>query len=139
MDIPEAAYEIVMTLAALWMNEFEPPKIQTIDLIFDARPGQKLAEVEKVFYDKEEVFPGDSLNVVIVIRPYQGKRIELSRRIYIPKNIISDKITIAVGGAEQITGWEYQSGIGRFTPSNLKILNHQIKLPSSPDFKIQRD
>ena len=122
MDIPEAAYEIVMTLAALWMNEFEPPRIQTIDLIFDARPGQKLAEVEKIFYDKEEVTPGDSLNVVIVIRPYQGKRIELSRRIYIPKNIISDKITIAVGGAEQITGWEYQSGIGRFTPSNLTDL-----------------
>ncbi len=121
-DIPEAAYDIVMTLAPLLVNDFEPPKIQGIDLEFVAQPGQKLAEIEKIFYDKEEVNPGDSLNIIIFLKPYRGKRIELSKRIYIPKNIVSDNITLAVGGAQEITKWEYQAGIGRFMPSNFNEL-----------------
>jgi hypothetical protein len=121
-DIPEAAYDIVMTLAPLLVNDFEPPKIQGIDLEFVAQPGQKLAEIEKIFYDKEEVNPGDSLNIIIFLKPYRGKRIELSKRIYIPKNIVSDNITLAVGGAQEITRWEYQAGIGRFMPSNFNEL-----------------
>lgn len=121
-DIPEAAYDIVMTLAPLLVNDFEPHKIQGIDLDFFAQPGQKRAEIEKVFYDKEEVNPGDSLNIIIFLKPYRGKRIELNKQIYIPKNIVSDNITLAVGGAQEITKWEYQAGIGRFTPSNFNDL-----------------
>ncbi|UCE04914.1 MAG: hypothetical protein JSW07_14995 [bacterium] len=122
MDIPEAAFDIVMTLASLLVNDFEIPKIRGVDLEFFAQPGQKLAVIESVFYDKEEVSPGDSLNIIIFLRPYQGKRIELNKRIYIPKNIASDMITLAVGGAEEIKNWDYQAGIGRFTPSNFKEL-----------------
>ena len=131
LDIPEAAYEIVMSLSALWMNEFEFPNIRGIDLKFNARPGRKVAQVEKVFYDKQEIFPGDSLNMAIVVKPYQGKRIELSERVFIPENISADRVTIAIGGAEQITRWEYQAGIGRFIPKNItelvSLLNRRRK------------
>ncbi len=122
MDISEAAFDIVMSLAALLANDFEPPNIRSLDLEFFAQPGQKLAKIEQIFYDREEVTPGDSLNVIIFIRYYQGKRVELNKRIFIPENIASDKITLAIGGAGEIAGWENQAGIGRFSPSNLNEL-----------------
>ena len=121
-DIPEAAYDIVMTLAPLLVNDFEIPKIKAIDLEFFAQPGQKLAEIDKIFYDKEEVNPGDSLNIIIFLKPYREKQIVLNKQIHIPKDIISDNIVLAIGGAEEITKWEYQAGIGRFTPSNFSEL-----------------
>ncbi len=121
-DIPQAAYDIVMTLAPLLVNDFEVPKIRSIDLEFFAQPGQRLAEIEQVFYDKEEISPGDSLNIVIFLRPYMGKRIELIKRIYVPKNLGSDKISLAVGGTQEITKWEFQGGIGKFAPSNFNEL-----------------
>ncbi len=121
-DMPQAAYDIVMTLLPLLVNDFEVPKIRSIDLEFFAQPGQKLAEIEQVYYDKEEVSAGDSLNILIFLRPYLGKRVELSKRIYIPKNINANNITLAVGGTQEITKWEYQAGIGKFVPSNFNEL-----------------
>lgn len=122
MDIPEAAFDIVMSLAALLANDFEPPNIRGLDLEFFAQPGQKLSTIEQIFYDREEVTPGDSLNVIIILRHYQGKRIELNQRIFIPETIASDKITIAIGGAGEIAKWENQAGIARFSPNNLNEL-----------------
>jgi len=122
MDISEAAFDVVMTLGSLLVNDFETPKIQSMELEFYAQPGRNLAEIEKIFYDKEEVTPGDSLNIVIFLRPYQGKRIEIKKQIVIPENIIPDFVTLAVGGSQQIKTWEYQAGIGKFTPSNFKEL-----------------
>jgi hypothetical protein len=122
MDISESAFDIVMSLAALLANDFEPPNIRGLDLEFFAQPGQKLAVIEQVFYDREQVTPGDSLNVIIFLRHYQGKRIELNKRVFIPGNIASDRITLAVAGAAEITRWENQAGIARFSPSNLNEL-----------------
>jgi len=130
-DMPEAALDIVMTLAPLLMNDFEVPKINGINLEFFCQPGQKLAEIEQVFYDSDEVSPGDSLDVIIFLKPYRGKRIELNKQIYIPKNIASNMITLAIGGAEEITRWENQAGIGRFSPANfnelIMLLNRKRK------------
>jgi len=122
MDISEAAFNIVMTLGALLVNDFEPPKIRGIELEFYAQPGRKLAEIERVYYDKDETRPGDSLNVVILLRPYQGKTIEVKKRIIIPETIVPDYVTFAVGGTQEIARWENQAGIGRFTPSNFNEL-----------------
>lgn len=122
MDISEAAFDVVMTLAPLLTNNFENPNIKALDLEFFAQPGKKLAEIDKVFYDREEVNPGDSLDIFIHLRPYQGKTIELKKRIEIPANITPDIITVAVGGADEIKKWELQAGIGKFTPSNFSEL-----------------
>ncbi len=122
MDISEAAFDVVMTLGSLLVNDFEPPKIRSMELEFYAQPGRHLAEIEKIFYDKEEVKPGDSLNIVIYLRPYQGKIIELKKQITIPQNVDTKIATVAIGGAQEITNWERQVGLGRFDPSNFSEL-----------------
>jgi hypothetical protein len=122
LDASEAAYDIVMTLSALLMNRFEPVKVKKIELSFQARPGQHFAEIEKIFFDKMEVRAGDSLHVLIFLRPYHGKIMEFKQTINIPAGLSADRCTIAIGGRNEITNWELQAGIGRFSPSNFAEL-----------------
>ena len=122
LDRSEAALDVVMTLATLLLNSFEPPVIQGIELEFYARPGHFLAEIENVLFDKEIINPGDTLNIVIYLRPYQGKKIELKKQIFIPQNLSNNSITVAIGGRNEITEWEYQAGIGKFIPTNFSEL-----------------
>jgi hypothetical protein len=121
-DISAAAVDIVMTLSALLLNNFETAKINKIDLTFHAQPGRKLAIIEKIFYDKQIIAPGDSLMIIASVRPYQGKVFEVKKRIRIPQNLPEKNIIIAIGGRPEVAAWEVQAGIGRFTPENFKEL-----------------
>lgn len=122
LDASEAAYDIVMTLSALLMNRFENPRVNKLELSFHAKPGQHLAEIEQIFVDRTEVRGGDSLHVLIFLRPYHGKIMEIKQAISIPTGLSADRCTIAIGGRDEITTWELQAGIGRFSPSNFAEL-----------------
>lgn len=121
-DIPEAAYDIAMTLATLLANDFEIPNIKGIDLSFSAQPGQRLAQIERIFYSKEKVSSGDSLELTIVLRPYRADRVEMRHKISIPYNIHSNSVTLAVGSNEELKKWDGAAGLDRFAPSNLNEL-----------------
>ncbi|MCI0493663.1 hypothetical protein L0Z72_01540 [candidate division KSB1 bacterium] len=121
-DISAAAVDIVMTLSALLLNNFETAKINKIDLTFHAQPGRKLAIIEKIFYDKQIIAPGDSLVIIASVRPYQGKVFEVKKRIRIPQNLPEKNVIIAIGGRPEVAAWEAQAGIGRFTPGNFREL-----------------
>jgi hypothetical protein len=121
-DISAAAVDIVMTLSALLLNNFETAKINKIDLTFHAQPGRKLAIIEKIFYDKQIITSGDSLTVIASVRPYQGKVFEVKKRIRIPQNLPEKNIIIAIGGRPEVAAWEAQAGIGRFSPENFSEL-----------------
>ncbi|MDZ7264511.1 MAG: hypothetical protein ONB16_08000, partial [candidate division KSB1 bacterium] len=54
----------------------------------------------------------------IFLRPYHGKIMEIKQTIKIPTGLAADRCTIAIGGRDEITNWELQAGIGRFSPSN---------------------
>ncbi len=121
-DIPEAAYDIVMSLATLLANEFEMPTIKAIDLQFSAQPGQKLAQIEQVYYSKEPAIPGDNMEITVVLRPYRADRIELRHRISIPQNIHSNSVILAVGCSDELKKWDGAAGLSRFSPASLNEL-----------------
>ena len=130
-DVSEAAYEIVMFLGAILMNQFEPAQIQKVNLVFNIQPGKKSARIEKVLFDKQAVVPGDKVNIIVQVRPYQGEVFEVKKEIKIPGNISSKRLKIAVGGDNKIAGWEQKAGIGMFIPNSLdeiiSLLNRRRK------------
>ncbi|MFZ5516040.1 MAG: SpoIVB peptidase S55 domain-containing protein [Candidatus Zhuqueibacterota bacterium] len=130
-DVSEAAYEIVMSLSAVLMNQFEPAQIKKIDLTFNIQPGRNSARIEKVYFDRQEVAPGDPLTIFVAIRPYQGEMFELKKTIQIPGNISSQRLRIVVGGKDEITQREQMAGIYRYMPKSLaeivSLLNRRKK------------
>jgi len=130
-DIAEAAYDIAMTLGSILTNKFQPIKIEQLLLNFEAIPGQKSARIEKIYFNKKTVKPGEKLKVILHLTPYLGKTIELSEQIVIPKNVSSKTVTLTIGGKNEITGWELRAGKAKFIPNNfaelIKILNKRRK------------
>ncbi len=130
-DASEAAYEIAMTLGSVLMNQFEKARVQEIDLTFNINPGKNAAEIEKVVFSKQDVVPGDNVDIFIHIRPYRGEIFELKKTIQVPANLVKKQIKIAVGGNSEISRWEIKAGIGRFVPNSLdevvSLLNRRRK------------
>jgi len=130
-DVSEAAYEIVMSLSAVLMNQFEPAQIKKIDLTFNIQPGRNSARIEKVYFDRQEVAPGEPLTIFVAFRPYQGEMFELKKTIQIPGNISSQRLRIVVGGKDEITQREQMAGIYRYMPKSLaeivSLLNRRKK------------
>jgi len=130
-DISEAAYDIAMTLRELLINKFQITKIKQIELHFRVIPGQKTAMIEKVFFNKNRIKPGDTLSVFIQLKPYHREIIELQKQIIIPETIEGKRLILAVGGGAQIMSWERKVGIIRSSPQNfidlIRILNQSRK------------
>ncbi|MBC8186095.1 hypothetical protein H8E88_33855 [candidate division KSB1 bacterium] len=130
-DMAEAAYDIAMTTGSILTNKFSPVKIEQLSLNFEAIPGQKSARIEKIYFNKKTVKPGEKLKVILHLKPYLGKIIEISKQIKIPNNVSSKTVTLAIGGKEEITGWEIKSGAVNYVPSDfselVKILNRRRK------------
>jgi len=130
-DMAEAAYDIAMTMGSILTNKFSPVKIEQLLLNFEAIPGQKSAQIEKIYFNKKTVKTGEKLKVILRLKPYLGKIVELSTQIKIPDNLSLKTVTLAIGGKEKINGWEIKSGAAKFVPSDfpelVRILNRRRK------------
>jgi hypothetical protein len=130
-DMAEAAYDIAMTTGSVLTNKFSPVKIEQLLLNFEAIPGQKSAKIEKIYFNKKTVKPGEKLNVILHLKPYLGKIVEISKQIVVPNNISSKTVTLVIGGKNEVTDWEIKSGAGKYVPSDfseqVKILNRRRK------------
>ncbi|MBN2008810.1 hypothetical protein JW960_05655 [candidate division KSB1 bacterium] len=127
-DIMQAAYDIVMRLIPLLANEWEYPEIEKIDLQFAAEPVKRSVQIERVWFSKDEVLPGDSLTVHIYLRAYQNKAIHIARQIVIPANTTAKRLICTVGSAEYLLMWDKRFAPARFRPTNfdnlVSILNN---------------
>lgn len=130
-DISEAAYDVVMSLSAVLMNQFKPARVEKVDLTLNLQPGKKTARIEKVMFSKQSVVPGDDVDIILHIRPYQGDVVAVKKEIRIPANITSSLLKVAVGGDAEISRGEAKAGIGRFVPNSLdeivSLLNRRRK------------
>lgn len=129
LDITEAAFDVVMTLRTLMINNFNRPDVSQIELNFEAVPGQNAASIEKVYFSKKQIKPGETVDIFIYLKPYQAKSIEIKKQIRIPENISSTKATMVIGCNSEIEKREKLAGIGKFTPDSyeelIKILNQR--------------
>lgn len=121
-DIAIASSDIAMTLAPLLFNDYKYPDIENIELSFHALPGKKGLQIEKVWYDKTEITPGDILTLTIQLRAYQGELKTVSQQIHIPENIATPRLIVRVGDASYITKWEQISTPGKYQPQNFEQL-----------------
>ncbi|MDZ7261750.1 MAG: hypothetical protein ONB05_06565, partial [candidate division KSB1 bacterium] len=130
-DVTQATGEVAAVIASLLMNNFKIPKIENIELDFHCQPGKKLAEIEGVWYDKSEVKPGESLNLVIFIRPFQGKIQKIAQKVKIPSQLSSGWLTLWVGSAEYMMNLEKSLTPMKFQPQDfsqlIQLLNTKKK------------
>jgi hypothetical protein len=58
--------------ARLFLNSFEPTKVERITLRVESVPGRKSFAIESAWLEKGEAAPGETLRVRVLLRPYRG-------------------------------------------------------------------
>jgi hypothetical protein len=71
----------------IFVNSFEPAKVERISLRVESVPGHKSFTIESAWLEKGEAAPGETLRVRVLLRPYRGApRIE-ETSVRIPEQI----------------------------------------------------
>ena len=126
-----SVYDVIMALLPLMNNSFDYPDIEGIELNFQATPGSKRLLIDNVWLNKTEVQPGDTLNLRVELKEYQGKSVFVNKTIYIPTNVSVPLLVITVGSSDYIDMWEKNTATGKYVPENIigliTILNDQRK------------
>lgn len=121
-DGMEATGEIAGVIGALLANDFESPKIESVELNFTSLPKKSLAAVQRIEVDKTIVKPGDKIGLTVYVKEFQGKEIKLQREIYVPKDIESKRLTVFAGSGSLLRQLEFRSAPQKFRPRSFKQL-----------------
>ena len=96
------------TLAGLWANPHEEPRIESLELEIDVRPDVVSYVVESVNYERGRLAPGQPLTVHAVLREHRGERITRTLELALPERLPrAGTLTLAVGspsGIENVLG-----------------------------------
>ncbi len=121
-DGMEATGEIAGVIGALLANDFESPKIESVELNFTSLPKKSLATVQRIEVDKTIVKPGDKIVLTVYVKEFQGKEIKLQRDVLVPDNIESKRLTVFAGSGSLLRQLEFRSAPQKFRPRSFKQL-----------------
>lgn len=71
----------------LFVNTFEPAKVDGISLRVESVPGRKSFTIESAWLEKGEAAPGETLRVRVLLRPYRGAARVEETTVRIPEQI----------------------------------------------------
>jgi hypothetical protein len=71
----------------LFINTFEPAKVERITLRVESVPGRKSFIIESAWLEKGEAAPGETLRVRVLLRPYRGAPRVEETTVRVPEQI----------------------------------------------------
>jgi hypothetical protein len=104
-DLPMPAH---LMLAGWWADKFNQlfqnpvsaPRVRSVNMTIDLLPQRRLAAIENAWIDKDEVSPGDTVNVKVFLRPYRGARLERSFQVKVPGQMPAGEHRLLLSGAD---------------------------------------
>jgi hypothetical protein len=73
--------------ARLFVNTFEPAKVDRITLRVESVPGRKSFTIESAWLEKGEAAPGETLRVRVLLRPYRGAARVEETTVRVPEQV----------------------------------------------------
>jgi hypothetical protein len=71
----------------LFVNTFEPAKVDRITLRVESVPGRKSFTIESAWLEKGEAAPGETLRVRVLLRPYRGPARVEETTVRVPEQV----------------------------------------------------
>ena len=125
-DAPE---RLSGTVAAMFYllsdNQFQPVDVNKVTLSIDYQNQRRMATIERAWLDKEEVTPGGSVNLQVVLKPYREKEVVQNLSLRIPPSIPEGELEILVGDAATMSQQERKDIGERFLP---RTFSHLMRL-----------
>ena len=90
--------QVAQVVFLLAQNEFQAPKLDTIDVDMVFTPEVKAARLTSVTTDKDSYKPGDVVQYTANFLPFRGEPFSVSGEITIPESVRSRRLTLHVFG-----------------------------------------
>ncbi len=126
-DMMEATGDIASVVGALLSNNFEEPRIESVDLNFEALYKKHLATVQQIDVDKTVVKPGDKVTITVHVQEFQGQSHTLKKTIQLPREIKSNRVVVYAGSGSTLTQLEARTLPQKFRPKSFDQLVELLK------------
>lgn len=117
-----ASQYVASILYTVMANEFRKVNIQSITLDVDSVMKRNEAELLEVWLDRNEVRPGEVVQLKAMYRPSQGTTRVENFRIPIPTDLRAQQVYFIVGGGQELSRQEYALYGKAYQPTNLDQL-----------------
>jgi len=118
----EFIQQLLMMLQYLYNNSYGPARIQEADFSFEVSEGNPRAAVTEVYVDRDEVSPGDTIEIDVVLDPFLKAPFHEKFSFIVPDTEKDSKLFLLVGAANYLTMTEFQISPARFLYTSLEHL-----------------
>jgi len=108
--------------AFLYDNQFEPVDVRSIEMEIVGGDDRRVAQISKVWADRLEVRPGESVNLSIWLEPYRQQPVVEQMTVRVPSDTPPGPLTLLIGDAAAVSREEQGFIQGTVTPSSLDDL-----------------
>jgi hypothetical protein len=115
-----ASQYLASVLYTLMSNEFKRVDVNNVEINVDLSNKRKEAELEEVWLDRNEVHPGDILNLKAVYKTFQGSSHIENFNLKIPDDLDAPNLYFLVGGGQDISRIEYAQYGKAYKPDSLE-------------------
>ncbi len=68
----QIAFAVLRTFGEIYTNPYEPPRVEKVSIRVTSMPERRSASIESAWSEKNEVEPGETVGVKVLLRPYRG-------------------------------------------------------------------
>ena len=113
-------------LAFLLRNDFEDIIVRNIRVEVEASEQQLSAKLLRAWLDTDEVVPGGTAKLKLLLKSYRGDEILKTVDVTVPKNVGSGQLRLVIADANTLSAIERQEARQRFVPKDLNQLIRAI-------------
>jgi len=101
-NINQIMKSIAQPIVLLYRNPFQKINIKNISIKLTPEDSLLVAEITNVYADKEEVKAGDTLRILLIMRPYKREFMKRVIEIPIPEQVSKGKLKLIIEGGGQV-------------------------------------
>ena len=98
----QIAFAVLRTFGEIFTNPYEPPRIEKVSIRVTSMPERRSALIESVWSEKNEVQPGETVGVKVLLRPYRGSPFIQEIPITIPVQAAPGSMQLLVSDGETL-------------------------------------
>jgi len=122
----DIAKMVSVPVELLLRNEFEKARIQSVQCTFLVKRDHRVASIEEIYVSPQVAVPGDSIEVMVRLKPYRGESFFERLSVAVPPACEGGSLKVLASSAPDMRVWEAQSTNRRLPATNLQQLISQI-------------
>ncbi len=126
----QAFFSVAQTISSIYRllydNPFHPVEVRSVHLDITLRGDLRVAEITRVWADRVELRPGESLELSVWLKPYRQPEVQIDIELQVPDDLAPGPISLLVGGAGVVAREESSFAQGDLEPQSVEHIIRRL-------------